>query len=1012
MSTEFENLCQTVLRQLDNVESQMITLEFGKPRGMGGIRTQLVSLRQDLRFTHTLAKTSSAQPTTLVSIGPIIQALTKDLQHLITLLPPTSKDSSRVSDKLTTEDWLLSWVITFDNPDLSQVEGIVGKLASSRLNINVKNKQMFSQLRPELSAVKLESVKVNYPDGEINRIVSAFAYHPFAISSSEVQGDVEYKGGIASALQIPSMQMGRSWLAESTTSDSASSGVINAEIELYRQLWENTVELLRKSNLGWIPGQEKVQEKYMILQDRLDQSLRDALLRQQNDVHTTVFVGGQHAGKSTLINGLLEANVLPVGSGPTTSLPCRIIHTPGQTNPLLNVDIATVNSTIASIRRMERATQDSHIIFGPDIQKSLINFNTPDYSLPSSASGNEQVQWLLGQINNAIRLAIIYKIGHGEFNANTWAVLRMEVPSLKEAGRNQQFEFVDIPGILSDDDTEFNWQSLTSEVIKTANVIVAVVASNNYDGTNWRDVPKVIDAGSNIRPTMIIATALDDVQRKEQERVKKGYIEAFWPESQDDPSTVGVYLTCSAELGMSAKVLDQILTTTKIKPPYDENSLPGTESILDYMFWGNKEGYSEITLENLIKRIRDVEQTTMLRETRNAFFRYLTTTSRVRYYAEEARGLSLRLQRITTVIEDQMIQLGLSPRTPSEQKKVQDALRGKAGNLRRTWAASGREARRTYKSLVTGAAKFINDGMEEGFSSAIEKASLLENSSSETEQARRCLGAAFIEFDSAASLQHFTDAIQTYLRSQLLKLQEEAVESLRYGASAAYHSQVASVIELVADLDPRTEQELRNVEPLSSIEAFEQPLEGSIDINTVTSRKRIRSRPTEFELMQERILQSFRRKSQSNVEGSAEKSLEALSPLLRALLAVISFFPFAFRYPFTSRIPASTRFRLDLSALRRRYKEVILQPWVDQFSRELQRKLQQPGGISTLLLEDAISVAMEASKQRFQTAMDLRFTKANPTSVQAIISNYCNLTAAQEALDGVNVILEEDEPLP
>ncbi|KAG8854659.1 hypothetical protein FRB91_003239 [Serendipita sp. 411] len=1003
MSIALKELCETTIRQLDNVQSQMIALEFGQTTTLGPIRQKLVSLRQDLRFTLSLAKNSNAGSTSLSYLDPIFQALTREIRRLISLLPPSSINSSEMPTEVTKETWLRSWGVTFKNDEISPVGDIEVEMALSHWSINIENKHLLAQLKPVPSTVKLENLQIQYPDGEINRIVTTFAKHPFAIPLGSVQEDIKREGGLASVIQTPSMQMGRSWLAEVTTFDRSPLAVINAGIELYQRLWVNTVQILRQSELGWMAGQDLERQKYLAFQEQMDQALRDALLRQENDVHTTVFVGGQHSGKSTLINGLLECNVLPVGTGPTTSLPCRIIHTPGQVDPLLAVDSTAVNRNIIHIRnkgetwQQQTANQND---FPPGLKESLATFNDPNFELPCVAFTAER--W----INDAIRLSIIYSIPFGEFGFNTWAVLRMEIPSLKEAGRNQRFEFVDMPGITSEDSTEFNWQPLASEVVKTANVVVAVVASNNYDGSNWRDVPKVIDAGSNIRPTIIIATALDDVQRREQERVKRRYIEAFWPESKDDPTAVGVYLTCSAELGIAANILDKKLTAAEDKPIYNSLENPATNPGLSYLFWQREDTYNEFSRDQVIQLVKDLKRTSMLRETRDDFFRYLTTTSRIMYYSEEAKGLSLRLQRITTVIEDQMIQLGLSPRSPSEQKKAQAALRNKANVLRRTWAASERDVRRTYKSLVAGAAKTINDGMDEGFTNAIEQVSAIENILRDSGE-----DTAFIEFDSAASLQHFVESVQASIRTRLLKLQEEAIASLREEAKAAYHAQIASVLELATDFDPRAEQELKQVESISSFQKFESMPDKTIDIDLVMSRKRIKPRPTEFELMQERVLKSLTKSYQPNSEGTTKRSLETLSPLLRALLAVVSFLPFALRYPFTSRIPSSTRYRLDLSALRRRFKEIILQTWVDQFSRELQRKLQQPGGVGTMILEEAISSAINAGKTRYQSALDTKPAESDPAIVQAIVSNYCNFTAAQEALDGISLVLQGEETI-
>jgi ribosome biogenesis GTPase A len=105
------------------------------------------------------------------------------------------------------------------------------------------------------------------------------------------------------------------WLGQQLSNDQSLSGLLRAKSELFEQMWIKTTQILQESTFGWLPKQAADTGRFEVLQDQLEQGLRDALFRQMAP-HRMVFISTESSGKSTFINALIGKELLPTGRKP------------------------------------------------------------------------------------------------------------------------------------------------------------------------------------------------------------------------------------------------------------------------------------------------------------------------------------------------------------------------------------------------------------------------------------------------------------------------------------------------------------------------------------------------------------------------------------------------------------------------------------------------------------------------------------------------------------------------
>jgi hypothetical protein len=117
------------------------------------------------------------------------------------------------------------------------------------------------------------------------------------------------------------------------------------------------------------------------------------------------------------------------------------------------------------------------------------------------------------------------------------------------------------------------WQELAVEVMRNATVIVAIVSVSQVPYSAWRQLPRIIAAGTNLRATVVVATMLDLIKAQDVQywqESKTDITRIFWPESSEGSSNSGILLDCSVEIGQSLENLRRMLDGLTTKPPLSD----------------------------------------------------------------------------------------------------------------------------------------------------------------------------------------------------------------------------------------------------------------------------------------------------------------------------------------------------------------------------------------------------------------------------------------------------------
>jgi hypothetical protein len=235
-------------------------------------------------------------------------------------------------------------------------------------------------------------------------------------------------------------------------------------------------------------------------------------------------------------------------------------------------------------------------------------------------------------------------------------------------------------------------------------------------------------------------------------------------------------------------------------------------------------------------------------------------------------------------------------------------------------------------------------------------------------------------------------ALYTALTTLRKNIEQEAAKAFQ----DSLERRINPIRNRISDFDPQSEAKfmilLRNVFIAGNFIEAPHPV---FDIDTlITQSTQPKQTNLKFRATQERILHGFPWRRQRD-----EKKIEELPFLGRILLVAVSFIPFVMKLPFHARKSPSRplQHRLDLQGLRQLYEDLIVRPWADQLSQELQGWLQKNEQEAQNILEKAIQAGIDASDRQL-----IELNEVVPTSdagvVNGIMDSYCSLVAADSAL--------------
>ncbi|CAG7851171.1 SubName: Full=Uncharacterized protein {ECO:0000313/EMBL:CCA71853.1} [Serendipita indica DSM 11827] len=749
--------------------------------------------------------------------------------------------------------------------------------------------------------------------------------------------------------------------------------------QIIRQLWNRTLLSLQ----GTVPDPPPLDmdlEAFRDSYNEFDQMLRDSIVRQTVDHHCAVFVGLQNSGKSTLINALIDQDLLPTGDGVVTTLPSRIVHDAEAYQPIMHLPHQFLDRTLTKLRAAWPLLIQRH----PNYRRTTSYMKErieliidPLLVLPSTVHGLQEVKRTLGILNDIIRISDMFGLEYDDISAGEWIRINIRFPFEVQPIRGH-YEFVDIPNY---------WTILALQTIRRATVVVAVVDANSYHRGSWRDLPHVIYEGTNLPASVIAVTKTDlFVETESWPAVRADIQRTFWKEY---PS--GLYFEGSPRVGWELRDMREQLKHMNVAT----HIVWPSGSVSDA-------GFTSATLDSLKASIDAQAEKQGFDQFLKDFYRSFRGNAVDPYLTDELRGLANRIVPLIESIEQvlsgsytsahlptrhQLEYIGLTPYDSKAQFAAYEALQSEAKNMIEEWFhVQDSLIQECDLIIVRSSSNVQEEGAEvvSGFDYYSEATTLGTDSPS---------GGVKAFFLSAQDAEHFLENVQAVLKSQLRDLQSRALHSVSVDAKAVLESQLASLIrgrKLRIPIEHLAEQFQEQINNSATSTPWSPQ---KVDVISLVSPIGEKDRLTaEFVGMQQKVLNVISPRSGG---PNGNRPLQSTSTLLRGLVAAIAIWPFALKIPLT-RAKSPVYCLVDLRDLRNSLLEALIKPWSIQLRADLKSAVY-----SSLQTEAAIlpRVVDNAAKVKFQESTNYPPAGLSEELIDNYIRSYCNLVAAKAALE-------------
>ncbi|WP_410481584.1 dynamin family protein [Pseudomonas plecoglossicida] len=191
-------------------------------------------------------------------------------------------------------------------------------------------------------------------------------------------------------------------------------------------------------------------------------------------------VGTMKAGKSTTINAIVGHEVLPNRNRPMTALPTLIEHTPGQTQPVLELknckpinDLMVQLGKVISSERGDAALQN---LERTDDMLDLLRLIDQRGSFNALYEGSENIFWFLKSLNDLVRLAawLGVEFPFGSYSSiEDYPVIRIEFAHIGQAAGQGKLALLDTPG--PNEAGQQHLRKMLKEQLKKASAVLAVM---------------------------------------------------------------------------------------------------------------------------------------------------------------------------------------------------------------------------------------------------------------------------------------------------------------------------------------------------------------------------------------------------------------------------------------------------------------------------------------------------------------------------------------------------------
>ena len=260
--------------------------------------------------------------------------------------------------------------------------------------------------------------------------------------------------------------------------------------EALRQI-EQLIQLLQDTRAGGLlqaPAPSKNERRSLDTESlpQAIQILENERSKLENLDMVLAVVGTMKAGKSTTINAIVGAEVLPNRNRPMTALPTLIRHTPGQTQPRLTLEkVQPLTDLLARLRpALAQAAPGTlkKLESNADMAELLAQIRS-QRPFETRCEGVDQIFHLLKSLNDLVRLCS--KLKHA-FPFDEYAtvdalpVIEVEFSHLKNATDSPgRFTLLDTPGPNEEDDQKEKYEQphlkrMLRDQLRKASAVLAV----------------------------------------------------------------------------------------------------------------------------------------------------------------------------------------------------------------------------------------------------------------------------------------------------------------------------------------------------------------------------------------------------------------------------------------------------------------------------------------------------------------------------------------------------------
>ncbi|KLO16274.1 hypothetical protein SCHPADRAFT_926651 [Schizopora paradoxa] len=317
------------------------------------------------------------------------------------------------------------------------------------------------------------------------------------------------------------------------------------------------------------------------------------------------FCGMVKSGKSLFLNAFTKQQILPSDGLPTTAWPCRILHAPDYSFPRLSLNTLCFKEALQELQRRQicqtlkeyqpikdflsaladgdstwdqsgsqtEKTREKELMYHawkdlhPSMKQSLEEFEVVGHQLPASASGDLEVAYLLGKVNDLVRICRIFGIELPDATPETWPIIHINLEAMKNLGVGCEIEFIDLPGIGEANSNFHKFEDLVRIAASEADSIIPIISLSEVARGDWRNqLVSIVKTGLGRAPDYVVCTHLDKFPlNRVQSELVPSVGKEFWPALANFNDRV---LFCSPRLGIGAETLIEL--SRQSKPSFNQ----------------------------------------------------------------------------------------------------------------------------------------------------------------------------------------------------------------------------------------------------------------------------------------------------------------------------------------------------------------------------------------------------------------------------------------------------------